>query len=277
MHVLLHYMDKLSLYCDNLMIFLAEAQQICTGGFPPTVSGCTDCDFGKESNIAITRIIPEMSFTCSGTVSYWRAAGEFQGGGNPNVYAVLSVWRKRSGSGIYDRVDGRIRLGICGSGVQATLVMGMSNVYECTLPQSERVSVQPGDIVGIELSGRNNDRFRLYFDDNSGPTNYIFNGRSPWLWTVSLNANHETEPAQPQVSLTMQSSTSTGAATAGAVICSIIAIMIASVVICLLIFVLRRRRNLNKNNYTPPAAAQRQSAAINPVYGGKQSQAVIVQ
>ena len=137
---------------------------------------------------------------------------------------------------------------------------GMSNVYECTLPKSERVSVQLGDIVGIELSRPNNARFRLYFGDNSGPTNYIFNGRSPQLQAVNLNENSGTEPAQPQVSLTMQSSTSSdgnGAATAGAVICSIIAILIVSIVICLLIFVLRRRRNLNKNNYTPPAAAQR--------------------
>ena len=25
-------------------------------------------------------------------------------------------------------------------------------VYECTLPQSERVSVQPGDTVGVEIA-----------------------------------------------------------------------------------------------------------------------------
>ena len=149
-----------------------------------------------------------MNFTCSGTVTYWRAAGEFRGGGNANSNAVLSIWRERSSEPeIYDRVDG-IELGICGSVDRAPSVMGMNNVYECTLPESERMSVQPGDIVGIELSESTNARFRLYFDDNSGPTNYIFNGPSPWLQTVNLNANSGTEPAQPQISLTMLSSTS---------------------------------------------------------------------
>ena len=157
---------------------------MCTMGFLAAVSDCS-CDTKEIGNTFTTRIIPEMSFTCSGTVTHWRAAGEFRLGESTNRNSILSIWRERSSEpGTYDRVDG-IKLGICGSGVQAMLVMGTSNVYECTLPQSERVSVQPGDIVGIELSRQIEARFRLYFDSSVGPTNYIFNQQSPQ--TVILN------------------------------------------------------------------------------------------
>ena len=75
-----------------------------------------------------TRIIPDLFFTCSGTVTAWRAAGEF--GSFETVNSVLSIWRERSNeSGTYDRIDG-IELGICGSEDPAPSVMGISGVYE---------------------------------------------------------------------------------------------------------------------------------------------------
>ena len=95
--------------------------QMCTVGFPTIVPGCTadSCDTKVTDHIFTIRIIPEMSFTCSGTVTCWRAAGEFCDEINANVNQVLSIWRgKSSESGIYDRVGG-IELGRCGSEVQA--------------------------------------------------------------------------------------------------------------------------------------------------------------
>ena len=137
------------------------AQQSCTVGFPSTVSQCTSgCDDGP--NQAVTLIIPDMNFTCTGTVAYWRAAGVFTTTGNRNTDAVLSIWRETSdNSGTYVRMGG-IQLGTCGNGIQAPLVTGMSNIYECTLPQSERVSVEAGDVIGIEIAENGDYRFRLY-------------------------------------------------------------------------------------------------------------------
>ena len=150
-----------------------------------------------------TRIIPEMSFTCSGIVTHWRAAGEIRPYENAQTNSVLSIWRERSSeSGTYDRID-EIELGICGSEDPAPSVGGMSGVYECSLPQSERVSVQPGDVIGIELPTENQAQFRLYFDStNNAPTNYVFNGHGS---TFSLSDAISSEQAsdQPQVSLTI--------------------------------------------------------------------------
>jgi hypothetical protein len=115
---------------------------------------------------------------------------------------VLSIWRERSSeSGIYDRIGG-IELGVCGSEDPAPSVPGMSGVYECTLPQNERVSVQPGDVVGIELPASFQADFQLYFDNtNNRPTNYVFD--SPGS-TFSLSQASSSPQDQPQVSLTVE-------------------------------------------------------------------------
>jgi hypothetical protein len=80
----------------------------------------------------------------------------------------------------------------------------MSDVYECTLPQSDRVSVQPGDIVGIKQLhiAFNRYKFGLHFDNSHGPTNRIFN--ELFLQTINLNQNDGTEAAQPLISLTVE-------------------------------------------------------------------------
>ena len=175
---------------------------MCSQGFLAAVADCSNC-VTKEGGSFTTRIIPDLSFTCSGIVTHWRAAGEIETRANARTNSVLSIWREREDSepGTYDRVGG-IELGICGSEDPAPLVMGMS---KCTLSQSERLSVQPGDIVGIELPRFNRPKFRLHFDSSGGPTNYIFNEEP--LQTVNVNQNDGTESAQPQISLTVERTT----------------------------------------------------------------------
>ena len=176
--------------------------QMCTMGFPTTVPDCTaDNCVIKGSDTLTTLVIPEMSFTCLGTVTGWRVAGEIHGG---DKNSFLIIWRERSNEpGTYDRVN-RTELGICGDGSSVT---GISNVYECTLPQDERVSVQPGDIVGMQLPEVNNVRFQLYFNSNNGPTNYIFNHRSSP--TINLNNSPELDQFGPQISLTVETTSIT--------------------------------------------------------------------
>ena len=143
-----------------------------------------------------TRIIPEISFTCSGTVTGWRAAGEIRLVESFLTNSVLSIWRERSsGSRTYDRVSG-IELGICGGEDTAPLVM--SNIYECILPQT--VSVEPGYIVGIELPPENESKFRLYFNSQGGQTNYVFEGHGT-TFSLSQAISSEEISDQPQISL----------------------------------------------------------------------------
>ena len=133
----------------------------------------------------------------------WRAAGEFRTEGNARTNSVLSIWRETSsGSGTYSR-SGGTQLGICGSEDPAPSVAGMNNVYECTLPQNDRVSVQPGDVVGVELPAENRANFRLYFDNtNNGPTNYVFEGHGT-TFSRSQAISSEQASDQPQVFLTV--------------------------------------------------------------------------
>ena len=169
-------------------------------GLPPNASLCTSgttCGPREEGGNRIrTRIIPEISFTCFGTVTGWRAVGMIRVTGNRQTNSVLSIWKERSnGSGTYDRVSG-IKLGICGDEDPAPLVM--SNIYECILPQT--VLVQPGYIVGIELPQENDSKFGLYFNSQGGQTNYVFDGRGT---TFSLSQAISSELDQPQISLTI--------------------------------------------------------------------------
>ena len=174
-------------------------------GFPatlPTESQCTNgCGIREAGGSAITRIIPDMNFTCTGNVIEWRAAGVFNSGGQRDIDAMLGIWRETSDDPkTYTRMA-NIKLGICGNQVPAPSASG---VYECTLPENQKVLVQPGDIVGIEIARNGRYRFRLYFNNtNGGPTNYVFDGQVSTFAQTQLEAR-STEQDQPQISLTVE-------------------------------------------------------------------------
>ena len=156
---------------------------------------CTSsCITGAEGSQTVTRIIPDLAFTCTGTVTKWKAAGMIDTSGSIN--AMLGIWR--NGSVTLTKINS-IELGSCnGMNLPAT----GNSIYECILPENETVSVQLGDIVGIEIATNQNYRFRLYFDNtNGGPTNYVFSGQ---VSTVALDQASSTEQHQPQITLIVE-------------------------------------------------------------------------
>ena len=190
----------------------------CTRGFPSSLIECRDHECYYRTESAVTRIIPQMMFTCNGTLVKWRAAGEFHTsinlkkklfGGDDYVNTILNIWRKKSTeSGVYDKV-GTIELGICGSGVDASPVTGLNSVYECTLLESSRVSVQTGDIIGVEVADENKLRFRvLYHHAASGTRSYHFTWTaSAWQDSSSIRLGDGCviSPAdEPQISLIVE-------------------------------------------------------------------------
>ncbi len=170
-------------------------------GFPSVVSQCPGsgiCGTRQRSN-AITRIIPDMNFTCTGTVTRWRAAGLFETAGRRRTDAMLGIWREISANpGTYERIS-EIPLGTCGQ----LLAPSIGDIYECVLRDHNimRVTVQPGDVIGIEIAANRDYRFRLYFTDNRGPTNYQFDGK---VSTATLSQVSLTVQDQPQISLTVE-------------------------------------------------------------------------
>ena len=178
---------------------LPSNASLCTSG---NSCGPREVGSGNSNERSRTRIIPSLTFTCSGTVTGWRAAGVIrESPGNSQqiqTNSVLSIWRETSnGSGTHERVSG-IELGICGNEDPAPLVV--NNIYECILPHDQTVSVQPGYIVGIELPEENDSKFRLYFNTQGGQTNYVFNSHGT---TFSLSQASEETLDQPQISLTI--------------------------------------------------------------------------
>ena len=177
-----------------------QTGQSCTTGFPSpnSLTDCTGCNI--LGNQPATRIIPDMRFTCTGTITEWRARG-FRSSGD--MYPTLGIWRERSsGSETYDRVA-TIELGTCGSGVEAA---GTNSVFECTLPENLRVSVQPGDIAGVRTDSTSNLLFGLFF--RSGSDVYVFD---PDVSTVTLSQSNSVDQNQPQISLTVEMATTTTA------------------------------------------------------------------
>jgi hypothetical protein len=132
----------------------------------------------------------------------WRAAAR-QLDGNRNT--ILWIWRETSsGSPRTFRKISSIELGVCGSGIEAAPVVGMRGVYECNLPESSRVTVKPGDIIGTEVAASSEQGFGLLYDNTRGygPRGYIFSGQVGATATLSPNNNRPDEI--PLISLTVE-------------------------------------------------------------------------
>ena len=168
----------------------------CTSGFLSNVTPCSGGCYTGDS-VLTNRLYPEVKFTCNGMVTEWRAAAR-QLDGSRNT--ILWIWREtRSGSQTYRRISS-VELGVCGSGV----VVGMGGVYECTLPESSRVTVQPGDVIGTEVAASSEVGFGLLYDNSRGfgPRGYIFDGQV--VTTATLGPNNNRPNEIPLISLTVE-------------------------------------------------------------------------
>ena len=164
----------------------------------PCSGGCYTGDSGLTN-----RLYPEVKFTCNGMVMKWRAAARPLGGSRNTI---LWIWREiSSGSQIYRKISS-VELGVCGSGVDASPVVGMEGVYECTLPESSRVTVQPGDIIGTEVAASSEVGFGLLYDNSRGygPLGYIFDGPIDTTPTLSQKYNNNRPNEIPLISLTVE-------------------------------------------------------------------------
>lgn len=56
-------------------------------------------------------------------------------------------------------------------------MISMCEIFRCTLNESFQISVQPGDILGLELPPENLVEFDIYFKPARGALNCIFEGK----------------------------------------------------------------------------------------------------
>ena len=175
---------------------------VCTSGFPERDRLVSNV-FSRSG--PATRLIPEMSFTCDGTIVGFTAAVNQQNGEQD---PMIQVWSENSSQpGVYYKTTADIAIdgAVCVDGLTEV----SSRVFHCNLNESARVSVQPGDILGLELPPVNDDDVILSFANvTRGPTNYVFE-QQPLSSPVVLSQNsNSVNQDLPQISLEVEPGTS---------------------------------------------------------------------
>ena len=177
----------------------------CTSGFPVSL----ETDDGGNTDTAVTILIPDMNFTCNATIAGFTFAGINRQGGHQDP--VIQIWREScsqpdTGATVYYKTGPAIAVnisqdtGACDDGLPDRA----SRIYWCILKRDFRASVEPGDILGLELPPTSDDDFDILFTEG-GPVNYIFHQRLNS--TIELSS-HQTSKAQlPQITFSLTSGT----------------------------------------------------------------------
>ena len=172
----------------------------CTNGFPDRIMFRV---LFPQTGPA-TLIIPEMKFTCNGTIVGFTVAAMQQ---KREKDPLIQVWREnRSQPGNYFKTGGGVAIddALCVDGL-----MEVSNrVFYCNLNETyHQVLVQPGDILGLELPSVDEDDIILAFARVSrGPTNFVFEQQfisSPIVFCNETSVNYYL----PQIALKIKSGT----------------------------------------------------------------------
>ena len=158
---------------------------------------------GRQNGIQ-TRLIPNMRFSCRGTITGFTVGGRRRSRAQD---PKIQVWRENKAQcGFYSKPVPDITISensnVCGNVTRSTTQV--TRVFHCALRASAHVSVLPGDILGIELPPTNDDRFGLYFTNNGETVNYIFNQQLA-SHTVELAKRKSIARLQPQITLDIMS------------------------------------------------------------------------
>ncbi len=113
-----------------------------------------------------------MNFTCHGTIVGWTATGRKIENGIQ--YPELQVWREEppQRSGYYYKPDQDIPVDPEGLACEI-VTQTCDQIFQCRLREANRVSVQPGDILGVELPQSTNSGFYLYFTSIPGTQDHF--------------------------------------------------------------------------------------------------------
>ena len=142
----------------------------------------------------IQAIITSYQFNCSGVITEWRALVEGSGGGHfgEQPYTIsFQVWRPNSPSPV--DTDGCYNL--TGFNHFSPIPLAHPGTADRGIVtgvplESERIEVQPGDVVGFYLLSSRNDDDGIQFagvDDNTTP----YTTETVWFATGSLTPNSD--------------------------------------------------------------------------------------
>ena len=126
-----------------------------------TYVSCTDGTFRGRFDTIETRLIFSMNFTCSGVIIGWTVSGRARVG---TQFPKLQVWRANSSQGpdFYFKPEKDIQVDAEGTACEI-LTKTCGQIFQCRLSNDHQVSVQSGDILGVELPPLNDGAFDLFF------------------------------------------------------------------------------------------------------------------
>ena len=143
----------------------------CTNARFPVRDRLVGDVFQSSGSVTLYNVIPEMNFTCNGTITGYTFAGRMASGDqNP----MIQIWRQNcSHPGDYYRTGADIVIddALCEGGFTRVF----DRVFRCDLMDTAHRAVQPGDVLGLELAPQSNDAIDLLFARViRGPINYVF-------------------------------------------------------------------------------------------------------
>ena len=151
-----------------------------------------------------TILIPEMNFSCNGTIVNVTVIGRWlePRSMDPNRYPRLQIWREGiSEEGVYHKITNR-EIVLNPRRRNCTRLLGddVSGAVICngTLPMNRYVSINSGDIVGLQLPTNMSTTFEVLYR-NSTLTNFVYFGSITDRRT--LNLSNVSEKLQPLISL----------------------------------------------------------------------------
>ena len=143
------------------------------------------------------RLIPDLKFGCSGTIVRFTVTVTFSGGQQD---PKIQLWRENvTHSGTYYKSGSDIPIMRANPPCDRwrfTQTSGTVRVFECTLSEEARVSVQPGDILGLTLPPTNDTDVEIQFT-SGGPTNHVIQHQLPSI--VNLSEVHFVTHDLPQI------------------------------------------------------------------------------
>ena len=149
-----------------------------------------------RTRLGRTSLIPGMNFTCNGKITNVTVGGQMLTGKKPNQRIKLHIWKENATEpGVYHKTEKTILLALNMCNRKKKLER-----YTCRITRVKQVSVEPGDILGIEVPPRNATDFHLYSVSAPGLTNYIFDG-TDLPPTVNLCDRIDETEVQPLIML----------------------------------------------------------------------------
>ena len=160
------------------------------------------------SNTTVTILIPDMNFTCNGTLAGFTFAGINRREGHQDL--KIQIWRenvsKRDG---YHKIGHAISVNISEEDIVCadSLIRPKkgSRIFWCILNENFRLSIQPRDILGLELPPTHDNDFDIFFTRGRGPNNFVFGQNLNSMNTVILSQRNHNIQQLPQVSFSLTS------------------------------------------------------------------------